>query len=126
MAEDIDPRTALDNLYSWLKMATPADGIYSAKCSAVPPSSSFDEYIPSKDDERLDFTRGNSNTRGRSRQRRNKERGPVTIRSLIVTDRYTRCNLNYRYFLETQLRGGGRVSLCNLKELQFVTAGPAP
>ena len=78
MAEDSDPRTALDNLYSRLKMATPADGIYSAKGSAVPPSSSFDGYIPSKDDERLDFTRGNSNTRGRSRQRRNKERGAVT------------------------------------------------
>ena len=78
MAEDIDPRTALDNLYSRLKMAMPADGIYSAKGSAVPPSSSFDEYIPSKDDERLDSTRGNSNTRGRCRQRRNKERGPVT------------------------------------------------
>ena len=78
MAEDTDPRTALDNLYSRLKKATPADGIYSPKGSAVPPTSSFDEYIPSKDDERLDFTRGNSNTRGRSRQRRNKERGPVT------------------------------------------------
>ena len=78
MAEDRDPRSALDNLYSRLKMATPADGIYSAKGSAVPPSSSFDEYIPPKDDERLDFTRGNSNTRGRSRQRRNKERGAVT------------------------------------------------
>ena len=78
MAEDIDPRTAVDNLYSRLKMATPADGIYLAKGSAVPPSSSFDEYIPSKDDERLDSTRGNSNTRGRSRQRRNKERGLVT------------------------------------------------
>ena len=73
MAEDI-----VDNVFSCLKMAMPADGIYSAKGSAVPPSSSLDEYIPSKDDERLDSTHGNSNTRGRSRQRRNKEKGPVT------------------------------------------------
>ena len=78
MAEDIDPRTAVDNVFSRIKMAVPADGIYSAKGLAVPPSSSFDEYIPSTDDERLDSTRGNSNTRGRSRQRRNKEKGPVT------------------------------------------------
>ena len=78
IAEDIDPRTAVDNVLSRLKMAMPADGIYSAKGSAVPPSSSFDEFIPSKDDERLDSTRGNSNTRVRSRHRRKKEKGPVT------------------------------------------------
>ena len=63
MAKDIDQRTAVDNVFSRIKMAMPADGIYSAKGLAVPPSS-FDEYIPSKDDERLDSTHGNSNYQG--------------------------------------------------------------
>ena len=31
MAEDIDPRTAVDNVFSRKKMDMPADGIYSAK-----------------------------------------------------------------------------------------------
>ena len=78
MAEDTDPRTAVNKVFSHIKMALPADSIYLAKGSAVPPSSFLDGMYSSKDDERLDSTRGNSNTRGRSRQRRNKEKGPVT------------------------------------------------
>ena len=78
MAEDTDPLTAVDNVFSRIKMALPADGIYSAKGLAIPPSSFLDGMYSSKDDERLDSTSGNSNTRSRSRQRRNKEKGPVT------------------------------------------------
>ena len=78
MAEDNEPRTSVDKVFSRIKMALLADGIYSAKGSAVPPTSFLDGMYSSKDDERLDSTRGNSNTRGRSRQRRNKEKCPVT------------------------------------------------
>ena len=78
MAEETEPLTSVNSVFSRIKMALPADGIYSAKGSAVPSTSFLGGMYSSKDDERLDSTRGNSITRGRSRQRRNKEKGSVT------------------------------------------------
>ena len=45
MAEDIDPRTAVDNVFSHIKIGLPADSIYAAKGSGVPLHHSWVECI---------------------------------------------------------------------------------
>ena len=79
MVEDTDPLPSVDRIFSCIKMALPADGIYSTKGSASVPSSLVGGMYSSRDDERLDSTCDSSSiTRGRFRQRRNKEKASVS------------------------------------------------
>ena len=56
MAEDTELLTSVNSVFSRIKMALSVDGIYSAKGSAVPPTSFLGGMYSSKDDERLDST----------------------------------------------------------------------